>query len=115
MAQGLSVTASNSLNHQRVLSSEPIGPDTQPELQNVIDEPELSLHSVTLTPESTDENQILPLKSRGILEWSYQTSESSYISTPTLVDLNGNGDLEVVFLTDADALYTLTSDGKFRW
>ncbi len=57
----------------------------------------------------------LLLGNRGTLEWKYETAEGSYISTPALVDLDLDGDLEVVFITDADAVYALSNTGKYIW
>jgi hypothetical protein len=64
---------------------------------------------------NSDIDQPNPRGSRSILDWKYEIAEDSYISTPALVDLNNNGDLEVVFLSDADVVYALSSAGDFMW
>lgn len=60
-------------------------------------------------------DEIAPLSSRDILKWSFPTTEGSYISTPALVDLTGDGELEIVFISDAEAVYAITNSGGFHW
>jgi outer membrane protein assembly factor BamB len=68
-----------------------------------------------LQTDSQAEDDIYPIGSRSLLEWKYQTSENSYISTPALVDLDLDGYKEVVFLTDGDSAYALSHTGSFLW
>ena len=57
--------------------------------------------------EADDEINLIPMSTRGRLKWKYPTAEGTYISTPSLVDLTNNGDLEVVFISEDDAVYAL--------
>jgi hypothetical protein len=57
----------------------------------------------------------LPMNNRNILKWKYPTAEGSDISTPALVDLDNDEDLEVVFLTEGDAVYAISNTGTFLW
>ena len=70
-----------------------------------IQESELQLNPDNTNLINTDEIiNPLPLSRGKILKWKYQTSEGSYISTPALVDLDGDGTLEIVFTSDADEM-----------
>jgi hypothetical protein len=86
-------------------TSEPLDPQTTNEPSFIID----------TNLRNGYENTYEPLTSRGILKWKYPTVEGSYISTPALADLDGNGDLEVVFISDADSVYALTNTGDLIW
>ena len=57
----------------------------------------------------------LPMNSRNILKWKYPTAEGSDISTPALVDLDNDDDLEVVFITEGDEVYAISNTGTFLW
>ncbi len=75
--------------------------------------PEIS--TLSRETETETENNQAPLNSRGILKWKYPTPEGSYISTPALADLDKDGDLEVIFISDANAVYALTNTGELIW
>ncbi|MBN1389590.1 MAG: hypothetical protein JXA22_03000 [Candidatus Thermoplasmatota archaeon] len=53
----------------------------------------------------------------GSLEWMQTLSEAEdhATSSPALVDLNNDGDLEVVIASSGDLIYTLEPDGGFFW
>jgi hypothetical protein len=65
--------------------------------------------------DNSADSDILPLSREKTLKWKYETPEGSYISTPALVDLTGDGNLEVVFISDADSVYALSSSGEKLW
>jgi type II secretory pathway pseudopilin PulG len=63
----------------------------------------------------TPSDQYSKLSRNSIFNWKYETSEDSYISTPALVDLNGDNNQEIVFITDADAIYAISNSGNLIW
>jgi hypothetical protein len=70
---------------------------------------------VQLADEIPSDTDIAPLSSRGILKWKYPTTEGTYISTPALVDLDGDDDLEIVFISEGNAIYALSNTGDVIW
>jgi hypothetical protein len=70
--------------------------------------------SYTFALETTQEN-FYPLSRDDFLKWKYETAEDSYISTPALIDFDGDNKKEIVFITDADAIYALSSSGELIW
>jgi hypothetical protein len=64
-------------------------------------------------PENNE--QFFPLNTGGNLKWSYPTSEKTYISTPALVDLDMDNDLEIVFVSSGDAIYAISNTGGQLW
>ncbi|MBN1539492.1 MAG: hypothetical protein JW939_05050, partial [Candidatus Thermoplasmatota archaeon] len=53
----------------------------------------------------------------GQIEWMQRLNEGAIypLSTPALVDLNNDGDLEVVIASSSDLVYALGPDGGFFW
>ncbi len=53
----------------------------------------------------------------GSLEWSVTLyeAEGEYLSSPALVDLNNNGDLEIVIASAGDYIYAIGPQGSYFW
>ncbi|NOX89480.1 MAG: S8 family serine peptidase [Calditrichaeota bacterium] len=60
---------------------------------------------------STLDNKVIKINKKGVIEFEYNAGES-VIGSPAIVDLNQDGDLEIIFVTQSGKLYVLNSSGS---
>ena len=68
-----------------------------------------------LPPYGAGTGGVYVLKSDGSLKWKYQTGDMGTYDTPNIADVDGDGRMEIAFVSYAGKIVVLEDDGTAKW